>query len=171
MSGTSIRLTLWGNQAQNFIHADSPVVGIKGVRVGDFGGKSLSTTFDSFMQVNPDIPEAHTLRGWYDAGGKEGQFSTFSGNGGFSSSTKKTIKQSSDEQLGMGEKVSQYFIQPDYFTLDAAITHIRKENFCYPACNNEGCNKKVTELSNGWQCEKCDSTFASPSYRLNLISS
>jgi len=35
----SIRLTLWGKQAENFVHEDQPVIAAKGVKVGDFGGE------------------------------------------------------------------------------------------------------------------------------------
>ena len=37
----SIRLTLWGKQAENFKGDDQPVIAAKGVKVGDFGGESL----------------------------------------------------------------------------------------------------------------------------------
>jgi ssDNA-binding replication factor A large subunit len=38
-SGFSVRLTLWGKQAEQFAADDSPVIAFKGVRVGEFGGK------------------------------------------------------------------------------------------------------------------------------------
>jgi replication factor A1 len=63
-SGQSIRLTLWGKQAEAFDHQDEPVIAFKGVKVGDFGGRSLSMFSNATMTVEPDIPEAHQLRGW-----------------------------------------------------------------------------------------------------------
>lgn len=63
-SGQSVRLTLWGKQAETFEHSDQPVIAFKGVKVGDFGGRSLSMFSNATMIVNPDIPEAHALRGW-----------------------------------------------------------------------------------------------------------
>lgn len=63
-SGYSIRLTLWGKTAENFVANDSPVMAFRGVRVGDFGGRSLSMVSSSTMLSEPDIPEAHSLRGW-----------------------------------------------------------------------------------------------------------
>jgi replication factor A1 len=63
-SGQSVRLTLWGKQAENFSDESQPVVAFKGVKVGDFGGRSLSMFSSATMSVNPDIPEAHGLRGW-----------------------------------------------------------------------------------------------------------
>jgi replication factor A1 len=60
----SVRLTLWGKQAESFDAKDSPVVAFKGVKVGDFGGRSLSMFSSATMTFNPDITEAHSLRGW-----------------------------------------------------------------------------------------------------------
>lgn len=59
-----MRLTLWGKQAESFDGNDQPVIAFKGVKVGDFGGRSLSMFSSATMAVNPDIPEAHSLRGW-----------------------------------------------------------------------------------------------------------
>ncbi len=43
-----------------------PVVAVKGVRVGDFGGKTLSTVGSTVMKVNPhDVPDAGRLQAWY----------------------------------------------------------------------------------------------------------
>jgi replication factor A1 len=64
-SKQSVRLTLWGKQAESFEFQDNPVIAFKGVKVGDFGGRSLSMFSNATMAVNPDIPEAHSLRGWY----------------------------------------------------------------------------------------------------------
>ena len=37
---------------------------IKGVRVSDFNGVSLSSLGSSTLHFNPDISEAHQLKGW-----------------------------------------------------------------------------------------------------------
>jgi len=63
-SGQSVRLTLWGKQAETFTADDDPIIAFKGVKVGDFGGRSLSMFSSATMAVNPDIPEAYQLRGW-----------------------------------------------------------------------------------------------------------
>ena len=41
-SGASVRLTLWGRQAENFKETGEPIIAWKGVKVGDFGGKCLA---------------------------------------------------------------------------------------------------------------------------------
>ncbi len=69
-SGCVVSCTLWGTEAEEFDGSGNPVIAIKGARVSDFGGRSLSTTMNGVMSVNPDIPEAHQLRGWYDSVGK-----------------------------------------------------------------------------------------------------
>ncbi len=69
-SGTVVTCTLWAAEAEGFDGSAHPVLAIKGCKVSDFGGRTLSTLMSSLMTVNPDIPEAHQLRGWYDNAGK-----------------------------------------------------------------------------------------------------
>lgn len=38
-SGSSVRMTVWGKQAETFQAENNPVIAFKGVRVGDFGGR------------------------------------------------------------------------------------------------------------------------------------
>ena len=52
------------SQAEYFDGSGHPVVAIHGAKVTDFGGVSLSCPGSSIFQLNPDIPEAHQLRGW-----------------------------------------------------------------------------------------------------------
>lgn len=42
-SGFSVRLTLWGKQAEDFNADDQPIVAFKGVRIGDFGGEAFQS--------------------------------------------------------------------------------------------------------------------------------
>lgn len=42
------------------------MIAIKGARVSDFGGRSLSVLSSSTVIINPDSPEAFKLRGWYE---------------------------------------------------------------------------------------------------------
>lgn len=69
-SGCVVNCTLWAMEADEFDGSQCPVVAFKGVKVSDFGGRSLSTMMNSVMILNPDIPEAHQLRGWFDSVGK-----------------------------------------------------------------------------------------------------
>lgn len=65
-----VALTLWGQQAEDFLIGDCPIIAVKGARMNEFGGgRSVSVLNSSTMQINPDIPEAHRLRGWFDSVG------------------------------------------------------------------------------------------------------
>ncbi|KAL7423241.1 Replication factor A protein 1 [Cryptotrichosporon argae] len=168
-SGQSVRLTLWGKNAETFAANDEPVIAFKGVKVGDFGGRSLSMFSSATMMVNPDIPEAHQLRGWYDAEGRNKSFTAYTnqtagvrGDAAPRPNEVKTIGQAKDEQLGMSDKT-------DYFTSQATIIFIKTETFSYPACANpQGCNKKVVEDGQGWWCEKCSQHYPAPIHRYIL---
>jgi len=163
-SGVSIRMTLWGQQAEQYGEPEQAVIAFKGVRVGDFNGRSLSMISSSVMTSNPDIPEAHVLRGWFDATGSEQNFKSFSGatsssgSGTFRREELRTLESVKDSQLGMGDK-------QEYFSCRATILHIKHDNLSYPACQTEGCNKKVIESHEGWRCEKCDRSFERPEHR------
>lgn len=68
----------------------------------------------SSMCLNPDLPEAHQLRGWYDLTGMNMNFATFSGAGpgipgmpGSKSELFRPISAIKDEHLGQGEKVNE----------------------------------------------------------------
>ncbi|KAI9849764.1 MAG: Replication factor A protein 1 [Thelocarpon superellum] len=164
-SGFSVRLTVWGATANTFDTPEDSVIAFKGLKVSDFGGRSLSLLSSGSMTVDPDIDEAHKLKGWYDAQGRSDTFATHASMGaaagaaGGRKDVTKTIAQVKDENLGMSDEV-------DYFTTKATVIYIRQENVSYPACLSEGCNKKVVELDPGqWRCEKCDKTHPRPEYR------
>ncbi|CAG8507909.1 6612_t:CDS:10 [Diversispora eburnea] len=146
-SGYMVKMTLWGQQAENFAMFDNPVVVCKSVKVGDYQVFSGTT-----LLYNPDIHEAKELRDWYRTIDENQEFNSFSGMGGGyiamqdKIENRKTIEQVKSENLGSGEK---------------------KENNYYPACANAGCNKKVSDENrdDGWYCEKCGRTFSEPNYR------
>ena len=118
----------------------------------------------SSMSIDPDIPDAHILRGWYDAEGSTKDFqpqtsaSFSSANITFNRSEIRLLDDVRNAQLGQNDK-------PDYFSARATIMHIKSDNIAYPACQTDGCNKKVVESHEGWRCEKCDKVFERPSYR------
>lgn len=186
-SGSSVRLTLWGNQAENFKPDEQyPVIAFKGVKVGDFNGsilflflfvnlhtdfasgRSLGMISGSTMTQNPDIPESHALRGWYDSAGSNqsfqpqtnsGSFSGGAGGGGFKRSEIKPLLDMKLEANRLPESDEK----PIFFSTRATIMHIRGENIAYAAC--ETCNKKVVEDGPGWKCDKCEKTWPQPCYR------
>lgn len=165
MSGKVVTVTLWGEEAEKFDGAGQPIVAIKGAKLSDFGGRSLSASFSSTLMVNPDIPEAYKLRGWYDKEGHavDGQSLTeMRGGGGGGNTNWKSLSDVKTEHLGHGEKA-------DYYTCIATIVYLRKENCLYQACPSQDCNKKVVDQQNGmFRCEKCDKEFPNFKYRLIL---
>jgi replication factor A1 len=180
-SGRSVRMTLWGKTAETWGtpaglnggvgvgDGQNPVVVCKGVKVGDFGGRSLSMFSSSTMLVDPDLPEAHGMRGWYDEDGKKGGFKPFTnagggggggGDAGANANERRTIGAVKDEGLGTNPE------KQDYFNIRATVVYIKQENLFYTACPSDNCNKKVTlEGDNSWRCEKCDRTYPEPQRR------
>lgn len=180
----SVRLTLWGKLAEQYNLTDQPVIAFKGVKVGDFqgnprnmmraamsltcpfAGRSLSMYSSSTMHVDPDIPDAHALRGWYDATGAEQTYQshTITGGGGggggvnFERAEVRSLIDVKNCDLGMSDKV-------DVFSARATIMHIKSDNIAYPACPTQGCNKKVVQLGDDWRCEKCDKSYPAPEHR------
>ncbi|MEQ2286680.1 60S acidic ribosomal protein P1, partial [Ameca splendens] len=165
MSGKLVTVTLWGEEAEKFEGSGQPIVAIKGAKLSDFGGRSLSASFSSTMMINPDIPEAYKLRGWFDKEGHamEGQSLTeVRGGSGRLMENWKTLADVKSEHLGHGDKA-------DYYSCIATIVFLRKENCLYQACPSQDCNKKVVDQQNGmFRCEKCDKEFPNFKYRLIL---
>ncbi|XP_015524871.1 replication protein A 70 kDa DNA-binding subunit [Neodiprion pinetum] len=164
-SNTMVTLTLWGTQADEFDGSSNPVVAVKGARLAEFnGGKSLSTLNSSVLQIDPDIPEAHRLRGWYNTTGCTENVHTISkglggGSGGMNGPW-LTFKEAKDMQLGCRET-------PDYFIVKATINMIRTENSLYKACPTDDCKKKLIDQSNEmYRCEKCNRNYPNFKYRL-----
>ncbi|KAI8725264.1 Replication protein A subunit [Fusarium sp. LHS14.1] len=165
-TGYSVRVTVWGKIANSFDAPAESVVAFKGTKVSDFGGKSLSLLSSGTMSVDPDIADAHRLKGWYDSAGRTDTFATHQGMASMGNATGrkdeiKTISQVKDENLGMDDQA--------YYTIKATIVFMKQDTFCYPACASQGCNKKVTEMGDGtWHCEKCNVSHEKPEYRYIL---
>ena len=166
-TGYSVRLTIWGSTATTFDANPDEVVAFKGVKVSDFNGRSLSLLSSGTMTINPDIDEAHKLKGWYLAQGKNDTFQSHANMSGTMNAAGgrgdpwKTILQVKDENLGMTENT-------DYFTTKATIIYIKQDNPSptYPACLSEGCNRKVVENDPGqWHCVRCDKDHPKPEHR------
>lgn len=83
-------MTLWGTQATEFNADGHPVVAIKNARISEFmNAKSISAMNSSTFLVNPDIDEAHKLRGWFDNIGTHENFVNLSSSGENSNSSSK----------------------------------------------------------------------------------
>lgn len=166
LSEFAVRMTLWGKQAESYTAEEHAVLAFKGARVGDFGGRSLSMSNATHMSVNPDINEAHVLRGWFDSLNSPPAFKSHSGGsssaGGFGDIRREAMK-TLLEVRALQENVPD---GGENFSCRGTILHIKADNLFYPACPT--CNKKVIEGSEGWRCEKCDRAYTEPEYRFMM---
>jgi replication factor A1 len=168
-SAVEVNLTLWGEKATRAQtdYAGTPVVAFRRARVSDYGGKSLSG--GDGIDINPDIPEAQHLRGWWQSSGSSAAAarslsSTSYGGGGKMDSLKdrKDIASIKNESLGYTNPD-----KPDWLSFKATISFIKKDKeggAWYPACANSGepCKNrfKVTQTTDGqWYCDKCQGTY------------
>jgi replication factor A1 len=167
-SQVQIRLTLWAGDAELFDGTGHPVVAVKGCRLSDWGGRSLSALSSSQIIINPDIPEAHQLRGWYDSVGSGASYSEYkregdqgpAGAGSNNATNWKTFSEVKAQNLGQDK--------PDYFTSKGTIVFMKKENCMYMACPTAECNKKVVDNGNGsYRCEKCQREY--PNFKWRMI--
>jgi replication factor A1 len=165
-----VRLTLWGDTATTFDVPLESIIACKGLKVSDFGGRSLSLLSSGSMQTNPDIEESHRLRGWYDAQGRTEEFANHNAlqagpTSGARNDLYKTIAQIKEENLGQTENA-------EYFTLKATVLYMKHEEnkqLYYPSCKSEKCNKKVNEDEPGqWHCVACEKNWDSPQHRYIL---
>ncbi|KAL9186004.1 hypothetical protein ACHAXT_005242 [Thalassiosira profunda] len=164
-SGAEVRLTMWGETAQNApsTFANSPIVAFKRARVSDYGGRTLS---GSGFSIEPQVPEANGLKQWWQVNGGKTQTRSLSsamgGNRGPDPfDQRKTVSSIKAEHMGYGDK-------PDWLTFKATITFLKKEKTgdegCwYTACANaeDPCRNmyKATQTSDGnWHCDKCQRT-------------
>ncbi|KAF4377891.1 hypothetical protein F8388_018492 [Cannabis sativa] len=176
MSGRSVELTLWGGfcnaegqRLQNMCDSGVfPVLAVKFGRISDFNGKVVGTISSSQLFIEPDFPEAHSLKEWFDKEGKNAPSVSISRDlvGSGRTDVRKTISQIKDEKLGTSEK-------PDWITVSATVSFIKVDNFCYTACplmiGDRQCNKKVTNNGDGkWRCERCDQCIEACDYRYIL---
>jgi replication factor A1 len=160
----SVRLTVWGKTASSFEAEPESVIAFKGTKVSDFNGKSLSLLSSGTMAVDPDIPDAHRLKGWYDSAGRASHFETLQNKTSMGNATgrvdqTKNIAQIRDEGIGLDDQA--------WYSMKATIVYVKPENFCYPGCGT--CKKKVTDMNDGtWHCEKCNQSLDRPEYRYML---
>lgn len=106
-----------------------PIVAFKGVKVGDYGGRSLSLSQNGFFLMNPDIPEGRAL---YDyMSNQEGGLSSFQATslsaggrvegGNFDPIEKrKTAAEIKNSGLGRNEK-------PDWCTFKGSVTFLKHD--------------------------------------------
>ncbi|CAM4870960.1 unnamed protein product [Rotaria socialis] len=154
----SISATLWGQQAEEFDGSSHPVIAFKAIKIGDFNGRTLSVSNSTLMRQDPTETERTVeLRVWFDNEGKLMDLPDLSkaGEAGNRPTVMKTLSQVITEGIGLGDK-------PDYVSVKAVITIIKKDTAVYMMCPEGKCSKKVVDENNGtYRCEKCNKTYNS----------
>ena len=123
-SATEVSLTLWGTSAEGFDGTGNPIVSVKGCRVSDFNGVSVS---GGDILVNPDFDLARELKGWWDHEGSQASTTSITvqeqmgGAGG--DQANKTIREVKHENLGYGSD------RGEYYSTTATITFFRLISF------------------------------------------
>ncbi|KAG5530735.1 hypothetical protein RHGRI_025636 [Rhododendron griersonianum] len=116
------------------------------LKTSAYGGLlSISTLSITTLQVNPKIPEADTIRQWYNENGTESSSSTMVWETD-KQSVRVTIEDLIEQPLPDFESPFCYF--------KAAIILIHNiDQPWYDAC--EVCNKKIYNTEQGIECSKC----------------
>ncbi|KAF7295538.1 Replication protein A subunit [Mycena indigotica] len=158
-----VRMTLWGKQAEQF-NSEGSVIAFKNVKVGDFGGRSLSFFSSSNMSINPpDLEAAQILRGWFDDKGKQEEFQAYQstgGGGGGGPFEREKLKSIAEVKAAEVDET-----KPTSHSIKATLLFIKHDNMWYPSCQTSTCNKKVTDAGDGWICDVCKKKFPKPEYR------
>lgn len=193
-SGWQTRLTLWGKSAQDMVLEVGHVLACKHVKVTDFNGKTVSSLQASTLLLDPDLPSAHRLLGWYQqqkhvqGGGHDDAFpstSTPMTGGGSSSSMSTASGALSSSSYGGGGELAAGGVRMDAKTewttlaellahpdrtgwVDATLVFVRESPFTYAACPT--CHKKVVAAAERDFCEKCQEPVpqAQPRYIVSV---
>ena len=158
-------LTLWDKDAENFPNDANCVISIKDARISSFHGRSLSATQSSIVTVNPDFPEAVTLRAWADSGIDMDKIENISVSRDFNAMN-IFLSQINDLQLGTKE-------EPDYVTIIGVCSNvITSRRMYYPACPTPECHYKgfsnQTPVDGAYICDRCHQTIYQPKMRYNF---
>ena len=162
-SNSSIPVTCWGEKAQAFeatiSSIQNPVLGIKYATVSDWGGKSLTTSYETQFLFEPDTPEVEDLKSWFDKTNGSIAISVASNHlkrGNFSSKSlvdRHTILSIANLDL-QGEDKSEIV------EVKACISYINRYKMWYESCPEEDNKKKVSQNSDGtYTCEASGRTY------------
>ena len=167
-SDASIKLTLWGAKAEDPEITQGVILSIKGAKISDYGGKSLTLSAQSGLEKNPDRPETFRLQMWYNNTGAAVNHilsQTYQAGASGAPCPRKNFQQAREEVIQPN--------QTSKFMSYATVTTIKeKDEFWYAACPGKDptdptreCNKKILPLGQQWTCEKCNGSFDRPKYR------
>ena len=164
----TVTLTLWNalavEQGAQLATMAAPIVAVRGLRVTDYNGVSLSTVARSELFVEPssaDIADrVAALRAAYDPNAE----TTAAGAG------LATARGPGGSGAGAAQRTTLVDMQPDLLppaTAPAAVGLVTAaaclikadQPMYYAACPEEGNNKKVVEENGKWYCEATQKTY------------
>ena len=170
----TVSLTLWNSlaveQGEQLATMNAPIVAVRGLRVTDYNGVSLSTVARSELFVEPvDVKEVAekvaALRAWYDAEGATAETvaagaglatarNGAGGNGAGGALERTTLAAMQPEELAPA------MAKPEMGLVCATSVLIKTDQpMYYTACPEEGNNKKVVEENGRWYCEATGKTY------------
>lgn len=168
------RLTLWHEIASAFSGAPGEVLALKGALVGEFMGKTLSTTSSTVMDIDPEgVDETAVLKNWWAGQGSRATFTSLcrqSGDPGRIDASHRWIAQITPQLVEANSAQGGGTLQT-YSSCNGIISASnRSGNHLYKSCATEGCMKKVADDSGEgmYYCVKCDKNSPSFSWRLML---
>ncbi|RWS26554.1 Replication protein A 70 kDa DNA-binding subunit-like protein [Leptotrombidium deliense] len=157
-----IKLTLWGEEAERQIANEGSAVVVKKAKVSDFNGKSLTTTQNSFVQIDPTMSEAFGLRGWYERSRDTLRPKPLS----VTTSSYENAQWRNLSEINLAAVRNERGALT--FSTVATVIQVGKLSI-YLACPTAGCKKKVTDMNNGYyKCDKCNKNFEDYEPRLIL---
>jgi replication factor A1 len=128
-----IELTIWGGHAPLEVGC---VVACRGLKVGSYNERSLSSTFDSVIQTDPPVERAEVVKAAVASGGEVMRLTNNRG-------PRMTLADVA--LLGTGAR-------PDWAEVKAVVTSLTRDGCSYVACPET--NRKCTEQDDGrWLCE------------------
>jgi len=168
-SNHTIELTLWGDHAeQDPGYKHHPIIACGGCRIGEWSGKSLSTSFNSQVHINPDIPETEALASWYansyDQTNVTKLTNSTGGSGKMQTRYLQAVDASSETLLQLGTPKDEH----QWSSVEGSVIYIRPDKPYYLACPDDKCNKKVVPSGGEFSCLGCGKPTTDPTAKYIL---
>eukprot|EP00026_Physarum_polycephalum_P001842 Phypoly_transcript_01845.p1 GENE.Phypoly_transcript_01845~~Phypoly_transcript_01845.p1 ORF type:complete len:1027 (+),score=219.57 Phypoly_transcript_01845:43-3081(+) len=169
-SGACVELTLWHAKAVEWNAPVGSVVALRGARVQEYMGKTLSMVATSSISINPHIPESQALTEWYESvkGQPEAVMSLRKQDAPRASTS---VNYGEHTLKSMTEMFENSTLEKADFSVVAFLFRNRETNEVQPqhpwylACPTDRCMRKVQEIHGKYYCAQCKEEFESCSRR------
>ena len=132
---------------------EHPIVSVKGVKVTDFAGRSLSSLSSSQLDINPPLEETQVLRSWYDTVGSGMQFVPVGqglargggAQGGDGSGGRQDVRKTMQDANAMRPMEGK----TEWYSTRATVAFVKPSPegwVWFPACPKEDCGRKVQRV-------------------------